>query len=446
MTARRLAALYACTVAAAISLALLALAIYFFFVIRGDVARVLVLQRASVRDAVENARASGQPLAAFAPHLANILHDQDYQLTVYDDYGNVLASTDGEHPSRFILGDYSFGIRNYLSFPIRGGYALVSSSNALISDRFSRLFILWLILLSIVCPTVYVVALRRTAPLFDALTSITAIFQAFARGESPKALTMVRAPALSPLLEGFNAASEALAQYVADRTLLEGRIRAFTAEAGHELKTPIAVIIGYIGILRRGALRDADEASRILETMAAEGKRLQVMVQNLLHLARMDAHQIGEAETINLRQLLAAAAAKVDPLSDGSSIRITCPLDLHVRCDPDELQEAIVNVLDNALLYGAPSGVTVTAEEYGREIEIIIADQGPGMSHFEREHAFERFFRGRGRGDVEGSGLGLAITQDVIQSAGGSVAIESEPGKGTTVRLRLPPATVHTLF
>jgi signal transduction histidine kinase len=216
----------------------------------------------------------------------------------------------------------------------------------------------------------------------------------------------------------------------------EERLRAFLAEAAHELRTPLAIAIGYVGILERGGLGDPDLAARIVRDVAAEHARLQHLVERILLLARLDAVPGDGNAVSDVARVAAEAIALVRPLDPGRAIGVEASGPVWAAIAPDELRDALRNVIENALRYapGAPIRVVVAPAAGGITVHVI--DAGPGMDTFSAEHAFDRFFRGPDRGDVPGTGLGLAIVRRIAERAGGGVSLSSTAA-GTTVTLKL---------
>jgi signal transduction histidine kinase len=109
-----------------------------------------------------------------------------------------------------------------------------------------------------------------------------------------------------------------------------------------------------------------------------------------------------------------------------------------VQGDDGELYEAVKNVVENAVRYAPESPVEVRVERDGENAVLEIADRGPGMAPLDVEHAFDRFYRGSSHGEVDGSGLGLAIAKRAVERMGGTIALQSAAGAGTTVTMRFP--------
>jgi signal transduction histidine kinase len=220
----------------------------------------------------------------------------------------------------------------------------------------------------------------------------------------------------------------------------EERLRAFLAEAAHELRTPLAIAIGYVGILERGGLGDPDLAARIVRDVANEHTRLQRLVERILQLARLDAVAGDGTAIADVERIATEAIALVRPLDAERPITIESDGPAWAAIAPDELRDALRNALENAVRYAPGAAIRVVIASDGRGITTAIIDAGPGMDSFSAEHAFDRFFRGPDRGDVPGTGLGLAIVRRIAERAGGRAGLTSALGSGTTVTLRLPSA------
>ncbi len=229
---------------------------------------------------------------------------------------------------------------------------------------------------------------------------------------------------------------------------LESLRRDFVANVSHELKTPITSIKGFVETLLDGALAEPAEARRFLEIVAAQADRLQAIVEDLLALSRIE--QESESEQIQLhraflRPVLERALEAGRPRAEAQRIAVTldCPDDLVARCNETLLEQAVGNLLDNAIKYSEPgTAVAVTATAHGGTVEIAVRDHGRGIAPEHLPRLFERFYRvdkARSR-KYGGTGLGLAIVKHIAQAHGGRVEVESVPGEGSTFRLALPAA------
>lgn len=225
-----------------------------------------------------------------------------------------------------------------------------------------------------------------------------------------------------------------------DVTVRERRERAerdFVTNAAHELQTPLAALVSAVEVLVGGA-KDTPERDLFLDHIARESERLTRLIRALLTLARAemgaDAPTVG---VVALRPLLESVARQLNP-APGVAVSVTCPDDLAAVANAELLEQALVNLSENAAKYTAAGNITIDARRRGDTAQISVADTGPGISAADRPRVFERFQRGA---DGRGSGLGLAIVRSAIEALGGEVELDSQVGVGTTVRLRLPYVT-----
>lgn len=227
---------------------------------------------------------------------------------------------------------------------------------------------------------------------------------------------------------------------------LENMRRDFVANVSHELKTPITAIKGFVEALKEGAINDRAKADEFLAIIARQTHRLNAIVEDLLSLARIE--QSAEAKEIELKvsdicPVLEAARADCEPKAAdaGVKIEVDCPSGLSARINAPLLEQAVTNLLDNAIKYSRRGGtVTVQAEARGNEVSVSVIDKGQGISAEHIPRIFERFYRvDKARSRKEGgTGLGLAIVKHIVQAHGGQVEVVSEPGKGSTFTILLP--------
>jgi two-component system, OmpR family, phosphate regulon sensor histidine kinase PhoR len=224
--------------------------------------------------------------------------------------------------------------------------------------------------------------------------------------------------------------------------------RDFVANVSHELRTPLSILRGYIETLLDSPKTPHEELTRILRVMERHSKRLELLVEDLLTLARLESGkldlQLGTVDLSNFFQEMIRDWEK-KLTSKQLNMIIDVPPDLSpIRVDQTRLQEAVYNLLDNAVKYSRERGeIRLRARQRDGEIELTVSDDGIGIAKEDLPRIFERFYRAdkaRSPDKVRGTGLGLAIVKHIAQLHGGRVEAESELDKGTIIRVVLPGA------
>ena len=234
------------------------------------------------------------------------------------------------------------------------------------------------------------------------------------------------------------AASEASA---AEARGSEERMRRFITDASHELRTPLTTIRGFAELYRQGAARDVE---MLMSRVESESRRMGLLVEDLLLLARLDAQRPLEQHRVDLLTL--ASDAVHDARSVAPKRRIAMevfdgPGTPEVIGDEARLRQVLGNLVANALQHTPVSaGVTVRVGTAGGSAVLEVADEGPGMAPQDAQRVFERFYRtdtSRTR-TSGGTGLGLSIVDSLVRAHGGTVSVTTEPGRGCRFRVELP--------
>ena len=230
-----------------------------------------------------------------------------------------------------------------------------------------------------------------------------------------------------------------------DITLTEQRAQAerdFVSNAAHELRTPLAAIVGAVEVLQAGAKEDPEERERFLAHLERQCRRLERLANALLTLARVQTRaETPRLEIVELRPVFQDVAQSLHP-SPRVTVEVDCPQDLAVFANRALLEETIVNLAGNAMKFTLRGTITLAANESEAGfVEVEVRDTGRGMTAADRKRAVERFYRGDD-GTTGGFGLGLAIVAAAAEAMGSSLEIDSAPRRGTTVRLRLRAARV----
>ncbi|GAA4694032.1 sensor histidine kinase [Nocardioides conyzicola] len=217
----------------------------------------------------------------------------------------------------------------------------------------------------------------------------------------------------------------------------------FVALVSHELRTPLTSIVGYVQILEEDPAIPPHAVEQ-LRVVHRNAERLRRLIGDLLDTAQRD----GSPMPINRSDADLAAivvesveAARPTAAGAGVDIALTAPEQLRMSLDAQRIAQAVDNLLSNAIKYTEPGGaVTVRLAADERDVELEVVDTGIGIAPDDCDRLFTRFFRTEdaARRAVAGAGLGLSITKDIVESHGGRVDVESEVGRGSTFRVRLP--------
>ncbi len=225
----------------------------------------------------------------------------------------------------------------------------------------------------------------------------------------------------------------------------------FLSTAAHELRTPMASIMGFSELLLAREY-ETDKRRDMLERINRQSKRLTNLLNELLDLARIEARR-GKDFDLRTHQVSALVSEAIGALmvpGDGRAVDQCIPSGpIQVVVDQAKIQQALTNVLSNAYKYSPDGGAirleVLTEEQEGGWVGLMVSDEGIGMTPEQLRHAFERFFRADTSGSIPGTGLGLSVVKEIIELHGGRVDLRSAYGKGTQITLWLPMAgSAHT--
>jgi heavy metal sensor kinase len=221
------------------------------------------------------------------------------------------------------------------------------------------------------------------------------------------------------------------------------QIRQFSADASHELQTPLTILQGELEVALR-APRTPDDYRRVLTSALEESARIARLVDGLLLLSRADAGVLRlDRQPVDLARLVTDVCEHMQVLAEARGVTLDCgPLTpLTLQGDRQQLRRLLINLVDNGIKYTPAGGrVTLGLHQDGAWAVLGVSDTGIGLAPEEREHVFQRFYRAPAavsRGE-EGSGLGLCIARSIAQAHGGSIQVESAEGHGSTFTVCLP--------
>ena len=220
----------------------------------------------------------------------------------------------------------------------------------------------------------------------------------------------------------------------------------FLATAAHELRTPLASIMGFTELMIHRSYSE-EKRKDLLQTVHRQASLLQSLIQELLDLSRIEARQGKDFHIIpsSLTDIVNAAIKGIGDRELGREVRVETGPELQVMADARKIEQALLNLLSNAFKYSPDGGdVSLSIREARRNgnacAVVSVQDQGIGMTPEQLERAFERFYRADASGNIPGTGLGLNLVKEIAEIHGGSVELSSEPGVGTIASLWLPLA------
>ena len=249
--------------------------------------------------------------------------------------------------------------------------------------------------------------------------------------------------AFDSMLDRIEAAFAEERAALAEKERSEARLRQFVADASHELRTPLTSLRGYVDLYRAGGLADSAALEQAMGRIGTESRRMAVLVEDLLLLARLDQGRPLRRERVDLSSVVADAVADARALEPSRPLDAEVRADLFVTGDEDRLRQIVGNLFANVRVHTPPdAALSVALTESDGACRLVVADRGPGVSPAHAARIFDRFYRadpGRAR-DRGGSGLGLAIAASVAEAHGGSVTHRPTDGGGATFVLTLPLA------
>lgn len=473
--ASRLATLYTVLLGVTVLLVVIASSIALVYELAGFSNDIIIAKHEEARFLAARFQNDGQSLTQAAPRIAHDLSGIGLRVAVYDSKGKFLGGDRNVHPEildRVLRGNArlspppsrsgipiegppgpppsastrgrpgiiaSGGPHDWWAIVgVEGGYVTFEASDWIV---FANLIPYWWIIFGIAVVALGVswfvgriVARQALAP----MNEVTGSLRALADGDyTQRQFVTAGGDEISTLTEAYNDAAASVAAAMAERRATEARMRQFVADAGHELRTPLTVIAGYIDVLRRGAIEEPKVARQILSTMSLEKEHMRGLVDRLMRLARMEGENPPEPVDIDVPEMLRNQCEAARRLDDERSIDYSVDGVKEVRADRGEIGEALWNIVENALKYAPGAPIHLRAYRDNGSTVLSVRDEGPGMNESERLHAFERFYRGDARGEIPGTGLGLAIAKRAVDRAGGTISIDSSPGRGTTVSIKI---------
>jgi two-component system sensor histidine kinase MtrB len=233
--------------------------------------------------------------------------------------------------------------------------------------------------------------------------------------------------------QAFNEMAEALEEKIAALSAAQARERRFTADVAHELRTPLAGLVGEASLLGEHLERMPAESRRPAELLISDVGRLRRLVEDLMEISRLDAG--AEAVRNERVDLAALTSAIVRARGWDGRVRLEAG-ETEIETDPRRVERIVANLIGNALEHGGDRADVRVGRENGRAF-VEISDHGPGIPPEHLPHLFDRFYKADPARTGRGSGLGLSIAQENARLLGGVIEVTSEPGRGSRFTLRL---------
>lgn len=222
--------------------------------------------------------------------------------------------------------------------------------------------------------------------------------------------------------------------------------REFTSNVSHELKTPLTSFTGFSEVLKEHLFQNEDDAAHFGSLIYKEAKRLLALIDDILHLGRIEARAVTEKEweAVNLAELIKDVVTFLEPVLQDKKVAVRCTLeDVVLDADSGLMREMLINLVDNAVKYNLPGGhVYIGLVRREADAVLSVRDTGIGIPEEDQERVFERFYRvdtSRTRsGKISGTGLGLAIVKHIVDLHKGAIRLHSVEGRGTEFTVTLP--------
>ena len=279
------------------------------------------------------------------------------------------------------------------------------------------------------------------------LEAIEAAAGRIAGGELAARVPDTGSDELASLAREFNRMAVNLEAAHARRDTIEKSRRDLFAAISHDLRTPLASIRVMVEAMSDGVVTDEQTRQRYLQTASSEVQRLSLLIDDLFELTTIDSGELQlHTEMLRIEDVVAETIDVFRPQLERAGIHVSFepqPGTAAVRADGQRLTRVLYNLIQNAIRHTPHDGTIVlrTAPAVAA-VEVSVADSGEGIAADDLPHVFERFYRGeksRSR-ELGGSGLGLAIARGIVEAHGGTIRVESVPGRGATFAFTLPAA------
>lgn len=246
---------------------------------------------------------------------------------------------------------------------------------------------------------------------------------------------------IDKLSQSFNGMLERLEISFHNEREAKEQMRRFAADASHELRTPLTSIHGFLEVLLRGAADNQEQLYSALRSMHGESKRINKLVEDLLLLARMDGTPQLRVTNLLIGEVIAEMKPNLLLLAGNRKVTFDISYGIRGMYDPDKIKQVILNLFHNAVQHTDAEQGIIHLSLHARDThaELIIQDNGFGITAEHIPHVFERFYRSDSSRTRKygGSGLGLSITKSIVEAHSGTISVSSTPGEGTSFLVTL---------
>ncbi len=321
--------------------------------------------------------------------------------------------------------------------PHDGARTLVFVAPAFFGRSVEYYFIAMILMAVVVIGASWRIAIVVAETSLDPLLRTTAALNHFGDGDfTPASVSTNDTSEVGELARAYNRAVRQITRAFDERSQASAELRQFVGDAGHQLRTPLTVIIGYLSAMaaRGDGLADPTQVARML----GQGRRMKSLIDELIVLARLEHVAPLHEGTFDVNDVVRELPQAFSP-EDQRRLRLDLsakPLIIHAA--DSEFREALVALTENAVKYGGDAPVTISVGRTGDQCEIVVRDGGPGFSSQDLKSAFDRFYRGTASEGTVGTGLGLAIAAKVIARARGALELCNLNGGGAGCIIRVP--------
>ncbi|QOS97965.1 HAMP domain-containing histidine kinase [Brevibacterium sp. JNUCC-42] len=349
--------------------------------------------------------------------------------------GKVYRGISEEKHGLFVTGFFENTLKNSIGLPLRANektYAIFLRPN--IEQQFGEVHILFGMLLATTFLLSILFILVFTRYLVKPIQRLTKATRKLAEGNYSIKLDISRKDEIGDLATNFAQMTKSLKQ-------LEEMRQEFVSNVSHEIQSPLTSIQGFSQAIRTGEISE-EEKETYLEIIEQESRRLSSLSKQLLTLASLEKEtNLYEPSVYRLDEQIRQVLLMLEQQWQEKRLEIDLELpETMIYADQHLLSQVWINLISNSIKFTEPEGSIFVGIRYDKDITVTVNDTGIGISETELQNIFDRFYKGdtsRNRNST-GTGLGLAIVKKIVQVAGGSLHINSEPGEGTCITVKLP--------